>query len=97
MNIRGLNGQLRACELTEQNKTSAGVILHHHREAPLSLVQHRHPGTPSDYTLSGSQVAPPVYFVLWSTRLVETHRPSAIAGFLIENGVNATVLTLLVE
>lgn len=73
------------------------VILHHHRESASSLVQHRHPGTPKDHTLSGSQAARQVRFAFSSTQLVETCWPPAITTFRIKNGVNATALTLLVE
>lgn len=73
------------------------VILHHHHEAPSSLVQHRRPGTPSDHTLSGNQVTRPVCIAFAIMRLADIHRPPAIVAFLMQNGVNITVLTLLVE
>lgn len=73
------------------------VILHHHREALSSLVQHRRPGTRSDHTLSGSQITQPVCVAFANTRLADIRRPSAIVAFLLQNGVNATALTLLVE
>lgn len=81
-----------------RNRTTHQVVIsHHHGGARWSLVQHRRPRRPSDHTLSGDRVTSPLCFVFRTTRLAELTRPSRIAAFLIENGVDATAPTLLVE
>lgn len=63
----------------------------------MRLVQHRHPVSPSRLTLFGSQVARLVYLAFSSTRLAVTCQPPAILAVQMQNGVNDTALTLLVE